>query len=280
MNRYVYPYQCEDCGKRFPRKDQLGRHTRRTHPTERVQGRWCHYSQPVTDAYRVRKHQKHLNFEPMATPSYTSGQVASVVQVPDIDDSCRQLMLELDASMPDFADLLGTEPRTPVRRWPQEPQARPVTAQALDLTSSQAIASIQVSKAAMTSGTPGQTNVPVTSSAINAPMDLRRKERMSVTRQHSRMNPWTCPSGEDPLPGSSHQSFTNVIDCITTISRGSRNPTSIEVDPRDKSNNHMCHDPRWFFARAPSSQYPSGESQPLQKEPKVSIPEALDPCWC
>jgi hypothetical protein len=36
-----------------------------------------------------------------------------VVQVPDIDDSCRQLMRELDASMPDFADLLGTEPRTP-----------------------------------------------------------------------------------------------------------------------------------------------------------------------
>jgi hypothetical protein len=36
-----------------------------------------------------------------------------VVQVPDIDDSCRQLMRELDASMPDFADLLGVEPRTP-----------------------------------------------------------------------------------------------------------------------------------------------------------------------
>jgi hypothetical protein len=30
----------------------------------------------------------------MATPSYTSGQVASVVHVPDIDDSCRQLMLD------------------------------------------------------------------------------------------------------------------------------------------------------------------------------------------
>jgi hypothetical protein len=36
-----------------------------------------------------------------------------VVQVPDIDDSWRQLMRELDASMPDFADLLGVEPRTP-----------------------------------------------------------------------------------------------------------------------------------------------------------------------
>ena len=36
-----------------------------------------------------------------------------MVQVPDIDDSCRQLMRELDASMPDFADLLGVEPRTP-----------------------------------------------------------------------------------------------------------------------------------------------------------------------
>jgi hypothetical protein len=117
MNRYVYPHQCEDCGKRFPRKDQLGRHIRRTHPTERVQCRWCHYSQPATDAYRVRKHelihQKYLDLEPMATPSYTRGQVESVVQVPDIDDSCRQLMQELDASMPDFADLLGVEPRTP-----------------------------------------------------------------------------------------------------------------------------------------------------------------------
>jgi hypothetical protein len=49
----------------------------------------------------------------MATPSYTRGQVESVVQVPDIDDSWRQLMRELDASMPDFADLLGVEPRTP-----------------------------------------------------------------------------------------------------------------------------------------------------------------------
>ena len=284
MNRYVYPYQCEDCGKRFPRKDQLGRHTRRTHPTERVQCRWCHYSQPVTDAYRVRKHelihQKHLNFEPMATPSYTSSQVASVVQVPDIDDSCRQLMLELDASMPDFADLLGTDPRTPVRRWPQEPQARPVTAQALDLTSSQAIASIQVSRAAMTSGTPGQTNVPVTSSAINAPMDLRRKERVSNETAFQDEPLDLSVMGRPTTRVIPSQSFTNVIDCTTTISRGSWNPTSIEVDPRDKSNNHMCHDPRWFFAGAPSSQYPSGESQPLQKEPKVSIPEALDPCWC
>jgi hypothetical protein len=49
------------------------------------------------------------------------------------------------------------------------------------------------------------------------------------------------------------QSFTNVIDCTNTISRGSWNPRSIEVDPRDKSNNHMCHDPRWFFAGAPSA---------------------------
>ena len=48
----------------------------------------------------------------MATPSYTRGQLESVVQVPDIDDSCRQLMRELDASMPDFADLLRTEPST------------------------------------------------------------------------------------------------------------------------------------------------------------------------
>jgi hypothetical protein len=56
------------------------------------------------DAYRVRKHelihQKYLDLEPMATPSYTRGQVESVLQVPDIDDSCRKLMRELDASMP------------------------------------------------------------------------------------------------------------------------------------------------------------------------------------
>jgi hypothetical protein len=74
-------------------------------------------SQPATDAYRVRKHelihQKYMDLEPMATPSNTRGQVESVVQVPDIDESCRQLMRELDASIPDFADLLGVEPRTP-----------------------------------------------------------------------------------------------------------------------------------------------------------------------
>jgi hypothetical protein len=82
------------------------------------------------------------------------------------------------------------------------------------------------------------------------------------------------------------QSFTNVIDCTTTISRESWNPRSIEVDPRDKSNTHMCHDPRWFFAGAPSAymDHPLAstlqeKAQPLQKEPKISIPEALDPCW-
>ena len=382
MNRYVYPYQCEDCGKRFPRRDQLGRHTRRTHPTEKVQCRWCHYSQPATDAYRVRKHelihQKYLNLEPMATPSYTRGQVESVVQVPDMDDSCRQLMQELDASMPDFADLLGTEPRTPspmrnligisavaspppeavvpsdqlFSRYlspvtspggtysdePVEPvpasvtsiapliegagsqtstpeisatsslgstpvssgtpghtsvpvldlssrqvsvpvldlssrqASTPVTSAAMatgttsqtsdcaqDLTSSQALASIPVSRAAMTSRTPGQTSVPVTSSPINAPMDLTRKERLSEPSKSVSDTAFQ----DEPLDLSVRgrpttrvipsQSFTNIIDCTTTISGGSWNPISIEVDPRDMSYNHMCHDPRLFFAGAPSA---------------------------
>jgi hypothetical protein len=65
------------------------------------------------------------------------------------------------------------------------------------------------------------------------------------------MNPWTYPSGGDQQPWSSHQSFINILDC--TISRESWNPTSIEVDPRDKSYNHKCHDPRLFFAGAPSA---------------------------
>lgn len=351
MNRYVYPHQCEDCGKRFPRKDQLGRHIRRTHPTERVQCRWCHYSQPATDAYRVRKHelihQKYLDLEPMATPSYTRGQVESVVQVPDIDDSCRQLMRELDASMPDFADLLGVEPRTPspmrdlmgiVASPPpeavvpsdqlfsrylspvtspegtysdesEEPVPASVTiisplsegagsqtgtpeisntlvssgntgqtsvpvldlssrasttvatgttsqtsdcAQALNLTSSQTIANIPASRAEMTSGTPCQTSVPITSSPINTPMDLRSK---SISNEGAFQDEPLDLSvrGRPTTRVIPSQSFTNVIDCTTTISRESWNPRSIEVDPRDKSNNHMCHDPRWFFAGAPSA---------------------------
>ena len=307
--------------------------------------------------------------EPMATPSYTSGRVESVMQVPDIDDSGRQLMRELDASMPDFADLLGTEPRTPspmtdlirtsavaspspeavvpsnqlFSRYlfpvtspegtysdkPEEPVPASVTsiapliegtgsqtstpeisatsslcstpvssgntgqtsvpvlyllsrqasipetsaamatgttsqtsdcAQALDLTSSQAIASIPVSRAEMTSGTPGQTSVPVTSSPINAPMDLRRKERLSEpskfvsneTAFHDEPLDLTVRGGPTTRVIPS-QSFTNVIDCTTTISRGSWNPTSIKVDPRDKSYNHMCHDRRLLFDGVPST---------------------------
>ena len=365
MNRYVNPYQCEDCGKRFPRKYQLGRHIRRTHPTERVQCRWCHYSHPAIDAYRVRKHelihQKYLDLEPMATPSYTSGQVESVVQVPDIDDSCRQLMRELVASMPDFTDLLRTEPRTPSPMrdrigtvavaspppeavvpsdqlfsryvspvtspkgtYPDEPEEpvpvsvtsispltegagsqtrtqeisatssltstpvssrntgqtwvplldlsssqanTPVTsaamatvttsqtsdcAQALDLTSNQAIASIPASRVAITSGTPGKTSVPITSSPINAPMDLRSKSISNEGAfQDERLD--LSVRGRPTTRVIPTQSFTNVIDCTTTISRGKWNPRSIEVDPRDKNNNHMCHDPRWFFAGAPSA---------------------------
>jgi hypothetical protein len=125
-------------------------------------------------------------------------------------------------------------------------------AQALNLTSSQVIANIPASRAEMTSGTPCQTSVPITSSPINAPMDLRCK---SISNEgafqdepldlsvRGRLTTRVIPS----------QSFTNVIDCTNTISRGSWNPRSIEVDPRDKSNNHMCHDPRWFFAGAPSA---------------------------
>jgi DNA-directed RNA polymerase subunit RPC12/RpoP len=90
MNQYVYSYQCEDCGKRFPRKYQLGRHIRRIHPTERVQCRRCHYSQPATDAYRVRKHelihQKYLNLEPMATPNFPLDMV--VVQSMTLVNDC------------------------------------------------------------------------------------------------------------------------------------------------------------------------------------------------
>jgi hypothetical protein len=48
-------------------------------------------------------------------------------------------------------------------------------AQALDLNINQAIDSIPTSRAAMTSGTPDQTSVPITSSTINSPMDLRSK---------------------------------------------------------------------------------------------------------
>ena len=90
-----------------------------------------------------------------------------------------------------------------------------------------------------------------------------------VTREHYRMNLWTYPAGKKPLPGSSHQSFTNVIDCTTTMCRGSWNLTSIEFDPRDKSNNHMCHDSRWFFAGAPSAYMDHPLASTLQE--KVNI---------
>jgi hypothetical protein len=124
----------------------------------------------------------------------------------------------------------------------------------------------------MTIGTPGQTSVPVTSSPINAPMDLRRKERLSEPSE-SISNERAFQ--DEPLDLSVRgrpatrvipsQSFTNVIDCTTTISRGSWNPRSIEVDPRDKSNNHMCHDPRWFFAGAPSAYMDHSLASTLQE---------------
>ena len=125
-------------------------------------------------------------------------------------------------------------------------------AQALNLTSSQTIASIPTSRAEMTSGTSCQTSVPITSSPINTPMDLRSK---SISNEGAFQDEPLDLSvrGRPTTRVIPSQSFTNVIDCTTTISRESWNPRSIEVDPRDKSNNHMCHDPRWFFAGAPSA---------------------------
>jgi hypothetical protein len=103
-------------------------------------------------------------------------------------------------------------------------------------------------------------------------MDLRRKERLSEPSE-SISNERAFQ--DEPLDLSVRgrpatrvvpsQSFTNVIDCTTTISRGSWNPRSIEVDPRDKSNNHMCHDPRWFFAGAPSAYMDHSLASTLQE---------------
>jgi hypothetical protein len=125
-------------------------------------------------------------------------------------------------------------------------------AQALNLNSSQTIASIPASRAEMTSGTPCRTSVPITSSPINTPMDFRSK---SISNEGAFQDEPLDLSvrGRPTTRVIPSQSFTNVIDCTTTISRESWNPRSIEVDPRDKSNNHMCHDPRWFFAGAPSA---------------------------
>jgi hypothetical protein len=123
-------------------------------------------------------------------------------------------------------------------------------AQVLNLTSSQVIANIPASRAEMTSGTPCQTSVPITSSPINAPMDLRSK---SISNEGAFQDGPLDLSvrGRPTTRVIPSQSLTNVIDC--TISRESWNPRSIEVDPRDRSNNYMCHDPRWFFAGAPSA---------------------------
>jgi hypothetical protein len=109
----------------------------------------------------------------------------------------------------------------------------------------------------MTSGNPGQTSVPVTSGPINTPMELRRKDHLPepikfVSNETAfRDEPLDLSvRGRPTTRVIPSQSFINILDC--TISRESWNPTSIEVDPRDKSYNHMCHAPRLFFAGAPS----------------------------
>ena len=126
---HIYDFQCDDCGRRFPRQSQLNRHTRISHEsTGTVSCRWCPYTKSSSEAYRVRKHelihQKYLRLIPEQTPQRQE-QVKSAIHVnkpqatttsttgPWDTDTTRQLTQMLDESMPDFADLLRMEPRTP-----------------------------------------------------------------------------------------------------------------------------------------------------------------------
>lgn len=116
----VFDYQCSDCGRRFPRKEQLSRHQRRTHPVSRVQCRWCPYTQPSSEMYRLRKHelthQKYLRLIPATTPLPVS-TISSTISTPweerVLSHNTEELTQYLEKNMPDFADILQMEPRTP-----------------------------------------------------------------------------------------------------------------------------------------------------------------------
>jgi len=120
-----FDYQCDDCGRRFPRHEQLTRHRRISHSTNTVACRWCPYTKSVSQAYRVRDHEKihrkYLDFVPSPTPQHTGMKSTVTSYRPEPvgynnvwdTPTTRELTQTLDEAMPDFADLLSMEPRTP-----------------------------------------------------------------------------------------------------------------------------------------------------------------------
>jgi len=134
MDRHVWDDQCEDCGKRFPSLTKLHRHRRVVHGPK-IKCRYCWWSCNSNHTDRLRKHEHSAHHQEMFTPAETPTvhrSVSSVVvpmgsqrqpqdlntrespkESPIQDRPFQEITKELDEAMPDFADLLRFEPRTP-----------------------------------------------------------------------------------------------------------------------------------------------------------------------